>query len=151
MNLPAPTFRPYGDLIQIEYDKPDTGTIILPGSAKLPPWVTARAIACGDKCTIVKPGDVILVNSGAIFNKVKCAGVGEVSFTKEDKIMAVVTLPEVPMLAIPTLEDQQRMVEQYRRDLNGDQSEPIPEGSLDPIPFPASSPEPAGVSDPAKE
>jgi len=100
MNLPAPTYRVYGDLILCDYAPPDTGKIITPDKykEKLPPWVIVTAIEVGEKCAFVKKGDRLLVNSNAIYQNIKIPGLPQPYFTKEDKILAVVTLPEIPMI-----------------------------------------------------
>jgi co-chaperonin GroES (HSP10) len=89
--LQTKSYEPVADSIWVRcvIDKPDN--IYLPGNAKLPPFVEAEVLAVGPKCAQVKKGDTVLLNSVTIM-AVKFGG-EDYTFTKEDRIVAVVRGP----------------------------------------------------------
>lgn len=85
------TYEPYGDNVQLELsgDAEKVGAIIMPQRRQLPAWCEAVVVAAGPKCVLVKVGDLVLINSGAVL-KGQTTDLGVFAFTKEDKILAVV-------------------------------------------------------------
>ena len=83
-------YQPVGDNVQLDYDPTPTnkvGAIYLPQNAKGAQTIMCDIIAVGPLCQQVKPGQraVIAINQIILL---KLNG-DEVSFTKEDRILAV--------------------------------------------------------------
>ena len=83
-------YEPVGDSIWVHVDledvlKPDR--IVLPGNAKMPPFLEAEVLAVGPKCTQVREGDTVLLNAATILT-IKVDG-SEFTFTTETRVVAI--------------------------------------------------------------
>jgi len=98
MKLITKQFTPTGETLWLDYD-PDSvlgkGPLVMPGSAKLPPFITAEVIEAGPLCKQVKKGDTVLCNS-VVVTEVKLDR-EKYYFSTENKIIAIVK-PAGPVL-----------------------------------------------------
>ena len=95
MKLREKAYTPVADSVWIDFDLEESmhsGKILLPNNTSLPPFIEATVLAIGPKCTQVERGDKILVNSNAVM-KIKVGTEETQLFTKEDRIVAVLTDP----------------------------------------------------------
>jgi co-chaperonin GroES (HSP10) len=81
------SYEPVGDSVWVQVEIPKPDRIVLPGNAKLPPFLEAEVLAVGPKCVQVKKGDTVLLNAVTIM-PIKVDG-EEFTFTKEDRIVAI--------------------------------------------------------------
>ncbi len=81
------SYEPVGSSIWVRVELPTPDRIVLPGNAKLPPFLEAEVLAVGPKCSQVKKGDVVLLNANTIM-PVKVDG-EEFTFTLEDRVVAI--------------------------------------------------------------
>lgn len=100
MKLITKQFTPTGETLWLDYDKEGQlggdSKLVMPGSAKLPPFITARVIEAGPTTKQVKKGHTVLCNS-VVVTEVKIDR-ETYYFTTENKIIAIVE-PAVPALA----------------------------------------------------
>jgi hypothetical protein len=92
MKLQTKTYDPIDTSIWLDYDMDSLvgdSNLVIPGSAKMPPFVHATVLAAGPGCKQVKNDDIVLVNSSTIM-RLKVSGHPEVLFTQENKIVAIV-------------------------------------------------------------
>ncbi len=90
MNLIKPVYKPYGNVLILDYEPPlKVGTLHLPDKIKpLHEFVTCKVTAAGPGAEMAKVGDTILLASKAIMG-IKHDG-QEVYVTQENTIIAVV-------------------------------------------------------------
>lgn len=84
-------YEPVGDSIWISVDLPKPDRIVLPDNMKLPPFLEAEVLAVGPKCTQIKKGDTVLLNTVTIM-PIKVEG-ETFMFTKEDRVVAISRSP----------------------------------------------------------
>jgi len=91
MKLREKTYTPVASSIWVDVDLEaayNSGKILLPNNTALPPFVEASVLAVGPKCTQIKRGDRIVLNSNAIM-KIKVGSDETQLFTQEDRVVAV--------------------------------------------------------------
>lgn len=92
---PAVTYKPYGEIIQLDWTPQDrVGKLIIPekSQAKIGlPFFKVKVLAAGKDCKLVKAGDWVLLPMQVILHA-KWGG-GTAYFTSENKVLAVVETP----------------------------------------------------------
>ena len=92
MKLKTRNYVPVDTTLWLDYDAEDAlgdSKLVLPGNAKLPPFVKCEVLAAGPQCKQVKAGDTVLINSVSI-TRIKLAGEPDTFFTKEPQVVAVI-------------------------------------------------------------
>jgi len=95
MKLREKVYTPVADSLWIDFNLEEMyapGKILLPNNTALPPFIEVTVLAVGPKCTQVKKGDKILLNSNAVM-KIKVGSEEPQFFTKEDRCVAILTDP----------------------------------------------------------
>lgn len=98
MKLLEKCYTPVADSLWIDFNREDIyapGKILLPNNTALPPFIEVAVLAVGPKCTQVKKGDKILINSNAVM-QIKIGKDEPQFFTKEDRVVAVLSDPFDP-------------------------------------------------------
>ena len=98
MKLREKVYTPVADSLWIDFTLDEMyapGKILLPNNTALPPFIEVTVLAIGPKCTQVKKGDKILMNSNAVM-KIKVGSDEPQFFTKEDRCVAILSDPFDP-------------------------------------------------------
>lgn len=95
--MPSPIIKPYGDFIQLDYQKPTmAGGLHLPSSAKTPELITVTVLAAGPDVKMAKPGTKVIILTQAFMGGANGSTLEgkKVYFTKESHIVGVLDAPE---------------------------------------------------------
>lgn len=84
--------KPYGDFIQLDYQKPTmAGQLHLPGNVKTPELIAVPVIAVGPDCKQATVGSKVVLMSNAILGGDKGAMLNgrKIHFTREQNIVGI--------------------------------------------------------------
>lgn len=96
MKLMTKIFAPVGTAIWVAYNPEDAmapgSKLILPGNARMPPFVECEVLEVGKECKEVKKGDRVILNSSpSALTPVKLAGDSSTYFfAKEAMVVALI-------------------------------------------------------------
>lgn len=93
---PLPVIRPYGDFIQLDYQKPTmAGGLHLPSSAKTPELITVAVLAAGPDVKMAKPGTKVIILTQAFMGGANGSTIDgrKIYFSKESHIVGIIDAP----------------------------------------------------------